>query len=86
VHHYNEAGRRVLSAVLSYQLGIQMDYCLRKYVPEEVDSGWAELAETLLRGMSEGIVSKILFSGPSEQESKITLDLSKLKLPTNKLQ
>jgi len=69
----------LLAAVLSYQLGIRLDYCLRKYVPEEVDPGWAELAETLLRGISEGIVSNILFSGLSE-------DLSKLKLPTNKLQ
>lgn len=73
-HPYNEAGRRLLAAVMSYQLSIKMDYCLRKYVPEEVDNGWAEMAETLLRGISEGIVSQI------------RPDLGKSKSLTNKVQ
>ena len=73
-HPYNEAGRRLLAAVMSYRLSIRMDYCLQKYVPEEVDSGWAEMAETLLRGVSSGIASHI------RQDSE------KFKLPTNKVQ
>jgi hypothetical protein len=85
-HTYNEAGRRLLASVLSYQLGIKVDYCLKKYVPEEVDRGWAELAQTLLIGISEGVASQLLMKWPSNTQSKILLDFRKVKPLTNKVQ
>jgi hypothetical protein len=44
MHPHNEAGRRLLAAVMSNQMGIGMDYCLQRYVPREVDVSWADLA------------------------------------------
>jgi hypothetical protein len=46
-HPFNEAGRRLLAAVMSSQLRIGMDYCLQRYIAEEVDPSWAELAYRL---------------------------------------
>jgi hypothetical protein len=53
-HPYNEAGRRLKAALISYQLGrAGVDYTL-KQVPEDVGDDWAELAGSLLQGMLGG--------------------------------
>jgi hypothetical protein len=46
---YNELGRRLLGAVLSYQAGsASVDRVLKRYVPEIVAPCWAELGQRLL--------------------------------------
>ncbi len=45
---YVELGRRLLAAVLSYQLRIGLDYALKKYVPRDIDPSWSELDHALL--------------------------------------
>lgn len=51
-HPYNDAGRGLIAVIIAKQMGLRsIDYCLKKYVPGEVDPSWAELAETLVRGM-----------------------------------
>ncbi len=53
-HPYNELGRRLLAAVMGYNLGLSsVDYVLRKYVPEVVHTDWAELAQDLSIGLFE---------------------------------
>jgi hypothetical protein len=55
LHRYNEAGRRLKAALVSYSMGrAGVDYTLRQ-TPEDAGDGWAELAESLLRGMLEGL-------------------------------
>ena len=55
LHPYNEAGRRLKAALVSYSVGrAGVDYTL-KQTPEDAGDDWAELAESLLRGMLEGI-------------------------------
>jgi len=44
----NELGRRLLAALMSYRLGIGLDYCLKTYVPEVVDSRWGQIGLDLL--------------------------------------
>lgn len=47
LHPFNEAGRRLKAAVISYLLGYKgVDSTLRE-LPEDVDEWWAELAEEL---------------------------------------
>ncbi|GAC1360767.1 MAG: hypothetical protein NVSMB3_08800 [Acidobacteriaceae bacterium] len=54
-HPYNEAGRRMKAALVSYQLGMNgVDYVLRRS-PEVVEEAWAELAEKLLTKMAISI-------------------------------
>jgi hypothetical protein len=51
-HPFNEAGRRLKAAMISYQLGLAgVDSTLKK-LPKIVDDSWAEMAEKLLRGMA----------------------------------
>jgi hypothetical protein len=46
---YNEAGRRLKAALLSYQFRLKgVDYTL-KQLPEDAGEEWAQLAESLLR-------------------------------------
>jgi len=45
----HELARRMLAALMSYQLSIGMDYCLKNYIPKDVDSDWEVLASGLLR-------------------------------------
>ena len=55
LHPYNEAGRRLKAALVSYTAGrAGVDYTL-KQTPEDAGDDWAELAESLLRGMLEGL-------------------------------
>jgi len=47
LHPYNEAGRRLKAAVISYLMGYKgVDRTLQE-LPEDVDEWWAELAEQL---------------------------------------
>lgn len=47
LHPFNEAGRRLKAAVISYLLGYKgVDRTLQD-LPEEVDEWWAQLAEQL---------------------------------------
>jgi hypothetical protein len=53
-HPYNELGRRLFAAVVSYELGLRgLDYTLREYAPESVDDFWSDLGEQLLRQRQE---------------------------------
>ncbi len=50
-HPYNEAGRRIKAALVSFQLGrAGVDRTLKE-TPEDAGEGWAELAEQLLYEM-----------------------------------
>jgi hypothetical protein len=61
---FNEAGRRLKAALISYQLGYSgVDYTL-KQMPQVVDPSWSELPERLLREMSEQIGSSLFPKGP----------------------
>ncbi len=50
---YNEVGRRLLAAILSCQLGIGLEYTLRRYVPQRVDPSWGRLGLALQRCMMD---------------------------------
>jgi len=54
-----ELGRRLLAALLSYQLGVGLDYALKKYVPREIDPSWGELGHALLSGVLDKFNRKI---------------------------
>ena len=46
----NELGRRILAAVLSYQMRLRsLDYTLRTHIPKIVDPSWARMGQALLR-------------------------------------
>ncbi len=48
LHPYNEAGRRLKAAVMSYTVGrAGVDYTL-KQIPENVGDAWAEIAQSLV--------------------------------------
>jgi hypothetical protein len=65
-HPFNEAGRRVKAALISYQLGrAGVDRTLKE-VPDDPGEGWAELAESLIRGMNGAVVEK-LFPPPKDE-------------------
>lgn len=59
-HPHNEAGRRLFAAVMSCQLHIGLDYCLERYVPEQVDDSWCELAWNLQQHMANHICTNLL--------------------------
>lgn len=50
---FNEAGRRLKAALISYQLGKAGVDSTLKNMPDDPGPGWAELAEQLLREMAE---------------------------------
>ncbi len=54
-----ELGRRLLAAVISYRLGIGLDYALKKYVPQDINPSWCELGRALLTGMTDHFVAAI---------------------------
>jgi hypothetical protein len=57
---------RLKPALVSYQLGLRgVDYTL-KDMPSDPGRGWAELAESLLRGMN-GAVAEELFNRPKDE-------------------
>ena len=50
VHRYNDLGRRIVAAIVSYHMGLRsLDYTLREYTPELVDEYWCDLGKQLLR-------------------------------------
>jgi hypothetical protein len=51
VHRYNEAGRRLQAAVISFHMGYKGVDATLKTTPEVVDESWAELAAQLIRGI-----------------------------------
>ncbi len=55
-----ELGRRIIAALLSYHLGIGVEYALKRYVPHDIDPAWSELGRGLLRGMQHQFVSRIM--------------------------
>jgi hypothetical protein len=62
-HSFNEAGRRVKAAVISYQMGdAGVDRAL-KGIPDDPGEGWAALAESLLRGMQPEVVGNFWVDG-----------------------
>jgi hypothetical protein len=61
----DELGRRVLAALMSYQLGNKsIDYTMKKYVNGPIAPSWERVGRELLRNMVEGVASVIL-KGPS---------------------
>jgi hypothetical protein len=67
-HPYNEAGRRIKAALVSYRLGrAGVDYTL-KQMPDIIDPFWCELAEHLLTGMAETIMRSIAGSKGTRQK------------------
>jgi len=52
LHAYNEAGRRVIAALLSYQLGRASVDRILKEVPEDVGERWAGVARQFLVEMA----------------------------------
>jgi hypothetical protein len=59
--HYNEAGRRLQAAMISYQMGYKgVDATLKK-MPEDADESWAQLAEQILRNMMESASKGLVY-------------------------
>lgn len=59
-HPFSEAGRRLKAAVISYRLGrAGVDSTLKK-IPDDPGPGWAELAEQILRDMSEQLAKSLI--------------------------
>ena len=59
LHPYNEAGRRIKAALVSYQLGrAGVDRTLKE-VPEDVGEDWAELAKKLLVEMNDRLGKRL---------------------------
>jgi hypothetical protein len=58
-HPYNAAGRKLKAAVMSSMLGLKGVDRTLKELPEIVDDEWAELAEKLMRRMSDQVAEKI---------------------------
>jgi hypothetical protein len=59
IHPFKEAGCRLQAAVISYQMGYKGVDSPLKTQPEVVDKSWAELAERLIRGMSQEHADRI---------------------------
>ena len=67
-HAYNEAGRRIKAALVSYRLGrAGVDYTL-KQMPDIADPFWCELAQQLLSGGAEALLRSIAGSKGSRQK------------------
>jgi hypothetical protein len=58
----DELGRRLLAALMSYQLNVKsIDYTMKTYISQrEVDPSWGELGWTLLEMMNRGSAQKML--------------------------
>lgn len=67
-HPFNEAGRRIKAALMSYLLRrAGVDRTLKE-LPDDPGEGWAELAEVLLREMQGGVISAVLGAKPPRRE------------------
>jgi hypothetical protein len=60
-----ELGRRILAALMSYQLHLKsVDYTMKTYLSDkEVDPSWGELGWALLEMMNRGLAERTL--GPA---------------------
>ena len=60
-----ELGRRILAALMSYQLHLKsVDYTMKTYLSDkEVDPSWGELGWVLLMMMNDGLAERTL--GPA---------------------
>jgi hypothetical protein len=67
-HPFNEAGRRLKAALVSYQLGLTGIDRTLKEMPELVDDPWAELAQSLLTEMSKNL-GECLSKPPNDDRS-----------------
>ena len=58
----DELGRRLLAALMSYQLHLKsIDYTMRTYISQqEVDPSWGELGWTVLEMMNRSSAQKML--------------------------
>ena len=54
-----QLGGRLAAAVISHQLGVGVDYALRRYVPAAIDPSWIELGRVLLRHSQDAIFQNI---------------------------
>jgi hypothetical protein len=54
-HPFNEAGRRIKAALVSYQLGRAGVDSTLKQTPADAGKDWAELAQLLLQEMIRGL-------------------------------
>lgn len=53
---YNELGRRLLAAVVSYRLGYAgVDHVLKNEIPATVNSYWADLGRDLDRAAADAL-------------------------------
>lgn len=68
-HPFNEAGRRLKAALISYQLGLTGVDRTLKEMPEVVDDSWAELAQSLLTKMANNLGKNLVPKPPSDDTS-----------------
>jgi hypothetical protein len=72
-HRFNELGRRLFAAVLSYELGLRgLDYTLRTYAPEVIEDFGSELGEQLLRQRQDSDMK--LFFGQAGGKPKLVVN------------
>jgi hypothetical protein len=75
---FNEAGRRLLAALLSYQMrNKSIDYTLKNYVPETVGEFWTNEAEMLLRDAQSNTVEIMMEAMPDDMKNKFEKDETK---------
>jgi hypothetical protein len=67
-HPFNDAGRRLLAALISYNMDCKGVDSTLKTVPEVVDVFWADAAERLLFAMADHL-EKQLFGPPVESDT-----------------
>ena len=69
----DELGRRLLAALMSYQLRLKsIDYTMKTYVAnQEIDTSWGELAWILLEAMNRGAAQNILLPAVQVLTDKI---------------
>ncbi len=60
IHPFNEAGRRLYAALISYQMGHSGVDSTLKNMPDTVDASWSELAERLSRDLAEQIATNVV--------------------------
>jgi hypothetical protein len=60
IHPFNEAGRRLYAALISYQMGHSGVDSTLKNMPDTVDISWSELAERLSRDIAAQIATNVV--------------------------
>jgi hypothetical protein len=60
IHPFNEAGRRLYAALISYQMGHSGVDSTLKNMPATVDAFWSDLAERLSRDIAAQIATNIV--------------------------